>query len=392
MATDKMDQVPKVSIVIPTYNYGLFIAEAIESVLNQTFQGFEIIVVDDGSTDNTKDIVRSFIDNRIQYFYQENKGAPAARNRGFGLSKGEFILFLDSDNILMPNALEHWLKCFKENNSCGVVYSDLYYIDGRGKTIERLSDKIEMDVLDISETLCRYNIIDTSAALIRRRCLESIGVFNEALPCLQDWDLMFRISLKEPICFVNAPLVKVLIQSESICRGSPDNMIKKFKRVIEVLQTENLKLQNPNELFKRRLIAVYFYLIDQYGRKGEPQKISEIAQETLKIIDELRSIDVETKNIDKAQLYYNWGSAWKQEGLLQEAMEKFEEVINLAYNLSSVVKRNLIGGAHFHLGCIYKRLGEKEAKHHFEKCLKIIPDHKKARENLTKCLYEEDLL
>ena len=100
-----------VSVVMPAYNSEKYIAESIESVLNQTFKNFEIIVVDDGSTDNTRKIISDYKDNRIRYYYQENLGSGAARNLGLSNSRGNWIAFLDSDDLWNPVKLEEQLKC-----------------------------------------------------------------------------------------------------------------------------------------------------------------------------------------------------------------------------------------------------------------------------------------
>lgn len=120
-----------ISIVIPTYNRSAFIRDTIQSVLEQTVNHFEIIVADDGSTDNTESIVKSFSDSRIQYYWFKNRGYPAhPRNRGIKLSKGEYIAFLDSDDLWLPNHLELCIKALEREKDAGGVFTDyfkLYY-------------------------------------------------------------------------------------------------------------------------------------------------------------------------------------------------------------------------------------------------------------------------
>ena len=113
---------PKVSVMIPTYNYGKYIEKAIDSVLAQTCKDFEIIVVDDGSTDNTREIIEAKYKNVVRYFYQGNKGAPVARNFGLRKAEGEFVVFLDADDWLMPEALLSRLGYLKNHSDCGWVY------------------------------------------------------------------------------------------------------------------------------------------------------------------------------------------------------------------------------------------------------------------------------
>ena len=120
---------PVVSAIIPTYNFGRFLGEAIQSVLDQTFTDFELIVVDDGSTDDTREVVGSFNDSRIRYIYQENRGLPAARNTGIKASRGEYIAFLDSDDIWLTQNLELKVKSLDSHPDAGLVCSDGYNFD-----------------------------------------------------------------------------------------------------------------------------------------------------------------------------------------------------------------------------------------------------------------------
>jgi glycosyltransferase involved in cell wall biosynthesis len=114
-----------VSIIIPTYNYGIYLPTAIQSCLNQTYKSIEIIVVDDGSTDDTKDIVKDFNDSVI-YFYQKNSGVSAARNKGLELAKGDYLAFLDSDDYLTNNSIEIKLDILKKHPDIGIVFSSTY--------------------------------------------------------------------------------------------------------------------------------------------------------------------------------------------------------------------------------------------------------------------------
>jgi glycosyltransferase involved in cell wall biosynthesis len=116
----------KVSVIIPAFNAAAYIRKSVESVLAQTYQNFEVIVIDDGSTDGTAEIVKSFVDKRIKYFYQENKGLSGARNAGFGLSSGEYLIFLDSDDLLEPACLEKSVAFLDKKQEFGAVYFNYF--------------------------------------------------------------------------------------------------------------------------------------------------------------------------------------------------------------------------------------------------------------------------
>src|SRR5437867_1708261 len=119
---------PKVSIVIPTYNYGRYVVEAVESVLNQSFQDREVIVVDDGSTDDTRERLERFR-GRIRYIYQRNKGLPAARNTGIRAARGAYVAFLDSDDLWLPEKLALQVPILDTRQQVGMVYTDAHLFD-----------------------------------------------------------------------------------------------------------------------------------------------------------------------------------------------------------------------------------------------------------------------
>lgn len=124
-----------VSVIMPVYNNEKFVSQAVQSVLNQTISDLELIIIDDGSTDGTRNVIESFSDERIKYHYQENAGPGAGRNNGMSLSKGEFIAFIDSDDMYKPNKLERQIEFLKENPQYGLVYCEAEVIDAQGNFV-----------------------------------------------------------------------------------------------------------------------------------------------------------------------------------------------------------------------------------------------------------------
>jgi glycosyltransferase involved in cell wall biosynthesis len=204
---------PKVSVVIPTYNRTHFIIEAIQSVLDQTFQDFEIVVVDDGSTDNTKDVVDSFQDPRIKYIYQENRGVAAARNTGISASIGEYIAFLDSDDVLLKNALEKKVQVLDRYPEVAFSYGKANVMDENGHLL-RLSKKkqeyfcVRKGSEQIRKFLIIYgNCIGGSGAMVRRRCLYEVGLFDSTFRHgSEDFDLWVRLAKRYAVAYIEQPV------------------------------------------------------------------------------------------------------------------------------------------------------------------------------------------
>lgn len=189
-----MNDQPLVSVVIATYNMGQYLPEAIDSVLAQRWENLEVIVVDDGSTDDTAEKMKRFEDNgRVKYFPTENRGQPKAKNRGLKEASGDFIAFCDADDIWHPEKLQVQMPLFDDQNT-GVVYSEVSYIDQNGKTVDK-PQPYERYSGKVTNQLIIKNFVPFGTAVIRRECLEKNGYFDEDLPMGIDWDLWLRYSV-----------------------------------------------------------------------------------------------------------------------------------------------------------------------------------------------------
>ena len=202
--------VPAVSVIIPTYNRAEMVKEAIQSVLEQTYTDYEIVVVDDGSTDNTRDVVnalnRRF--NKIRYIYQENKGRSAARNRGIRTALGDYIAFLDSDDRFLPEKLRMQVEVLESNSDAGMVYTNTINVDENGRmladsdiTRRKLSGCIYPELLFIKGTS-----ICTPSVLVRTQVLNEVGVFDETMDIAEDLDLWRRIARQYKVLQIPEPL------------------------------------------------------------------------------------------------------------------------------------------------------------------------------------------
>jgi glycosyltransferase involved in cell wall biosynthesis len=210
--------VPKVSVVIPTYNCAHFLGEAIQSVLDQTFQDFEIIVIDDGSTDNTPEVASAF---PVRYLHQENQGVSATNNRGIELSRGEYILSLDSDDVLLKDALEKGVEVLDRHPEVGFSYGQAYMMDENGHIFRvRKSSFLEGSAIVDSKEQVRellfFNRITTSTVMMRRHCLDEVGGFHEELTNFEDHHLFIRLAKRYPVAYIAEPLVKYRVHPSQL--------------------------------------------------------------------------------------------------------------------------------------------------------------------------------
>ena len=214
-----------ISVIIPTYNRGNRITESIKSVLNQTYSDLELIVIDDGSTDNTSDVVNNIHDCRLLYYKQDNKGACAARNYGIKLAKGEYIAFQDSDDTWEPNKLEIELDLLESKN-CDLVYCGLNRIM-QNKVIYIPEGHNDYETIDIQKLLTQ-NRISTQTILMKTSVAREV-LFDESFKRLQDWDFALRVcSSGYKIDYVNQALVRSEVQEDSITSLVPSEQAYLF--------------------------------------------------------------------------------------------------------------------------------------------------------------------
>lgn len=227
------EKIPKVSVVIPTYNRGHLVSRAIRSVLDQTYQNFEVIVVDDASTDNTEKVVKKFNDKRIKYIrHERNRGGSAARNTGIKTAQGEYIAFQDSDDEWLPEKLEKQVRVLENAPSeVGVVYTGIWRMkDGKKTYIP--SSKINQKEGNIHDELLRGSFVTTQAAIVKNETFRNVGLFDERLPRLQDWELFIRISNFYEFKYIDEPLVISYFTPNSIS-ANQEALIKAHKLIFE---------------------------------------------------------------------------------------------------------------------------------------------------------------
>lgn len=195
---------PCISVIIPTYNRAWSVARAVESVLDQDYPKFELIVVDDGSTDATPEILQKYSD-QIRIIRQENHGVSAARNRGISEARGDLIAFLDSDDYWLEGKLEAQVAWFLEHTEIAICQTEEIWIrNGRRVNPGKRHKKTAGDVFIASLALC---LISPSAVMVRRELFEQVGTFDASFPACEDYDLWLRITSRHPVGFIEKPLI-----------------------------------------------------------------------------------------------------------------------------------------------------------------------------------------
>jgi glycosyltransferase involved in cell wall biosynthesis len=218
---DTIEKLPEkinetVSVILPTYNRAMWISEAVDSVLAQTEPPFEVIVVDDGSTDETPDLLRTYGD-KISVLTQSNKGVSAARNLGINNSKGRYIALLDSDDLWEKDKLDNQLTFFRKNPEALICQTGEIWIRN-GKRVNPMNKHKKRSGM-IFEPSLRLCLVSPSAVMIKRELFDSIGLFDESLPACEDYDLWLRISCRYPIYTTES--------SHVIKRGGHDDQLSR---------------------------------------------------------------------------------------------------------------------------------------------------------------------
>jgi len=230
---------PIVSVVIPAFNSAKYLPDALESVIDQNCRDVEIIVVDDGSTDDTRKILEEH-PSRPTYLYQQNGGPSKARNLGIRASKAKYIAFLDADDIWLPHKLDYQLELIESDPRLGLVFSDVKFFDGeppmdgsywkqRGCYDEMIAES--RMIQNAFAKLMKINYIMPSSALVKRECFDKSGLFDESLRYVEDKDMWLRISRHYPMACIPQPLVKRRVHGYS-----PKQVVSVQESIIHVVK------------------------------------------------------------------------------------------------------------------------------------------------------------
>ncbi len=274
---EKTGKHPLISVIIPTYNRGWIIKEAIDSVLAQDYVNFELIVVDDGSTDDTHDILNSY-QNNILVLRQNNKGVSAARNRGLTAASGHFVAFLDSDDIWLPQKLSQQVDFFHSNPDTLICQTEEIWIRNNVRVNPKKRHKKPSGMIfEPSLSLC---LVSPSAVMINRNLFEEVGLFDETLPACEDYDLWLRVSCRHPVHLIDTPLIIKRGGHDDQLSASPalDKLrIKAIKKVIESGLLSAAQYQTAVETLKEKCV-IYASGCRKRGRMDEAAYYESLAK------------------------------------------------------------------------------------------------------------------
>ena len=256
--------VPSVSVVIPTYNRRDLVQRAIQSVFDQTYRDFEIVVVDDGSTDGTGAAVEGR--EQIRYLRQANAGPASARNLGIRHARGEFIAFLDSDDVWLPDFLAAQIDVLSRFPEVALVCARSSVGQKEAKDFPLRRDLV---VGDLYAKLYERSFVRTPAAVVRKSCLDRIGCFNESYRWSEDHDLWLRIASRYPIAYVNRCLVRIGRQSDNISRDVNRALETHLQITIDVLERNYDPARIPRAIFRRRVAQRYLQFSQLFLSRGD---------------------------------------------------------------------------------------------------------------------------
>lgn len=282
-----MFSAPAVSVVIATYNRANYLAETIDSVLSQSFQKFELIVVDDGSTDETRRVVAPY-GSRVRYFYQENRGPSAARNLGARNASAGWVSIQDSDDLCLPNHLETLYGYANKHPESGMVFANGSYLGGPAHDRETIIPAAKSRRLAEQgvrlEDLFDKSIVRLQAALISKRCYDDVGGHDESLRISMDLDLTFRLISRYPVAYIDEVVFSYRRHSGNIS-GNQELRLLENIRVIEKLLDQNGEAEES--LGKRRVAARlayrYYRLAKGRWKTGERDKSREALREAIRL-------------------------------------------------------------------------------------------------------------
>jgi glycosyltransferase involved in cell wall biosynthesis len=258
---------PLISVIITNYNYGRYLRQAIDSALRQTYPNVEVIVVDDGSQDDSAEVAKSY-GEKVRFISQQNQGVSVARNRGVEESAGEFVAFLDADDFWFPEKLQKQAEQLMADLDLGLVHSGIQEINGDGAKLETIIEGMEGWVAR-EMLLFERPVIHSlgSTGLIRRSAFDAVGGFDPELSTSADWDFCYQVALRQRIGFIAEPLVYYRVHGSNM-HGN----IKLMEHDVMICYQKAFATSDPSLLAIRRRSYgnIHMVLAGSYFQAGHP--------------------------------------------------------------------------------------------------------------------------
>jgi glycosyltransferase involved in cell wall biosynthesis len=370
---------PLVSIIIPLYNQEKFVGEAIQSALSQTFRDFEVIVVDDGSTDNGSEVVSRF-GGRIRNIYQENQGLAGARNTAIRAAQGELIGLLDADDQWLPDYLETMVALADRNPQAAVLFCAAQSMDETGNDLPEIFGKPPASSPDIFQTLLRANFLIPSTILMRRSISLEAGSFDSSLRSCEDWDLWLRIAPDHNFVGTPACLVRYRLHESSLT-ANPQGMQQAARAVIEKqfgIDDGNPSSWSPEK--RRAYGGLYrYHALTSVRRLDDWETAGQYLRQAL-YADPLLSVDLD---LFFELTYGSLSTGYKSSSHpinLEINSQDIYKMLDLIFSSavtpeSGVLRRRTYGTANYALGLVAYNLGERsQSRSFFFKALSFRPE------------------
>lgn len=264
----------KVSVVVPTYNYARYLPDCLAGILEQTYQDVEAIIVDDGSTDETPEIVARYAaryPGKVIYLRQERQGVTAATNAGLAVATGEFVGFQGSDDAWLPHKLERQVAVLQEHHEVGWVHSGVLYVDGDGNVTGQVSRTDQPAIGWVFDHLLLVKFIFEPSLVARRELVVRLGGFDERVTAGEDWELELRLARATPGAYIREPLLKYRVHGSNMHRD-PLHMERNSLAVLDIVFADKTLPGKYQAMRGRAYRHVYLESVIRYLQQGRREE------------------------------------------------------------------------------------------------------------------------